>query len=49
MPVKYKSAKRKMSKPAKKKVNMAHGKKTKMYGKPKGPGMYGSHKKKKKK
>ena len=31
MPVKYKSAKRKMSKPAKKKVNMAHGKKkTKM-------------------
>ena len=40
-----------MSKPAKKKVNMAHGKKkTKMYGKPKGPGMaHGKHKKKKKK
>jgi len=42
MPVKYKSAKRKMKKPAKKKVNM--------YGKPKGPGMaHGKHKKKKKK
>ena len=47
MPVKYKSAKRKMSKPAKKKVNMAHGKKTKMYGKPK-PGMAHGKKKKKK-
>jgi len=42
MPVKYKSAKRKMKKPAKKKVNM--------YGsKPKGPGMAHGKKKKKKK
>ncbi len=42
MPVKYKSAKRKMKKPAKKKVNM--------YGaKPKPSMAHGKHKKKKKK